>query len=163
MVLDPLVEKKSVEHVVKRDPTASEVNDLLTAWYVNIGVRSNGIVMVKDGTTVAVGSGQTERVRSVKQSIVLAYQKAMDREGISYDSLMGILGSEKLQTNPLEGAVMSSDAFFPFRDSIDLVGEHGVSAIIQPGGSERDGEVIDAVNKHNIAMAFTRERCFGHF
>lgn len=167
LVLDPMVVKKKedceIRYTVERDPTQQEVSDMLTAWYVNIGVRSNGIVIVKDGVTLAVGSGQQERVGAVEQAIVKAYQKAMDREHIQYNPLMGASLRYKLSSNPLKGAVVSSDAFFPFADAIELLGTAEISAIIQPGGSIRDDEVISAVNKQRMAMAFTLERCFGHF
>lgn len=169
LVLNPLVRKKNKdtgeekEYVVERRPTTGELMDMLTAWYVNIGVRSNGIVFVKNGVTLAVGAGQQERVGAVEQAMIKTYQKAMDREALPYDPLEGGAARNKLSSNPLEGAVMSSDAFFPFRDSVDTVARVGVSAVIQPGGSVRDYEVIEAVNEHNMAMAFTLERCFGHF
>ncbi|MCP8321848.1 MAG: IMP cyclohydrolase, partial [archaeon] len=151
------------EYVVGRDPTQAELRDLLTAWYVNIGVRSNGIVFVKNGVTVAIGSGQQERVGAVEHAIIKAYQKAMEREKIPYDPLDGASARNKLSVNPLEGAVVSSDAFFPFRDSIDLIARAGVTAVIQPGGSINDHEIIEAVNEHKMAMVYTLERCFGHF
>ncbi len=169
LVLDPLVKKVDKvtgierEYVVERDPTQAELRDLLTAWYVNIGVRSNGIVFVKNGVTVAISSGQQERVGAVEHAIIKAYQKAMDREKIPYDPLDGASARNKLSVNPLEGAVVSSDAFFPFRDSIDLIARAGVTAVIQPGGSINDHEVIEAVNEHKMAMVYTLERCFGHF
>ena len=152
----------SRQFTVERDPTSAELRDLFIAWYINICVRSNGIVIVKDGVTLAVGSGQQERVGAVEQAIVKAYQKAMDREHIPYDPLKGITGSEMLSANPLEGAVASSDAFFPTRDSIDRLAETGVSVIIQPGGSKKDYLIIKAVNQHHMAMAVTGERCFAH-
>lgn len=168
LIIDPLVRKKNefgqeVSYGVINRPTSDELADLLTAWYVNIGVRSNGIVIVKNGITLAVGTGQQERVGAVEQAIVKAYQKALDREKIKYDSLQGVCGKEKLSYNPLQGAVMSSDAFFPFRDSVDTAARVGITAIIQPGGSQRDYEVIQAANEHKMGMAFTLERCFGHF
>lgn len=169
LVLDPLVRKKDKDtgtettYVVERDPSSRELQDMLTAWYVNIGVRSNGIVFIKDGVTVAVGAGQQERVGAVEQAIIKAYQKVMDMEGIKYDPIDGATRRDKLSKNPLEGAVVSSDAFFPFRDSVDICAKHGVTAVVQPGGSIRDYEVIQAVNEHQMAMAFTLERCFGHF
>lgn len=169
LVLDPLVRKKDKEtgeeitYVVERDPTDQEIKNLLIAWYINTGVRSNGIVFVKNGVTAAVGSGQQERVGAVEQAIIKAYQKSMDLEGIEYDPIEGGAEREKLSKSPLEGAVISSDAFFPFRDSIDIVAKHGVTGIIQPGGSIRDDEVIQAVNEHRMAMIFTLERCFAHF
>jgi len=163
LVLDPLVIKDGEEFVVERDPSERELDDLLTSWYINLGVRSNGIVFVKNGVTVAIGTGQQERIGAIEQAIIKAYQKAMDREGVEYSAIDGAIERYQLSHNPLEGAIMSSDAFFPFRDSIDTVAECGVSAIIQPGGSIRDNEVIRAVNDHDMAMAYTLERCFGHF
>ena len=163
LVLDPLIKKDGQEYVVQRDPAEQEIRDLLTAWYVNLGVRSNGIVFVKNGVTVAVGSGQQERVGAIEQAIVKAYQKAMDRAGIKYDPIYGASLRDQLSERPLENAVVSSDAFFPFRDSIDLIAREGVSGIIQPGGSVKDYEVIQAANEHRMAMVFTLERCFGHF
>ncbi len=166
LVFAPLVrDENGNAHVVERDPTENEINDMLTSWYVNLGVRSNGIVFVKNGVTVAVGSGQMERVGAVEQAIIKAYQKAFDREGIEYHPLDGapVRFIKRLSENPLQGAVISSDAFFPKPDSIELIAEVGTTAIIQPGGSVKDYEIIDAVNIRNIAMAYTRERCFGHF
>ncbi len=164
-VADPMVVgNDGVERVVQRQPYDREVDDLFTSWYLNIsGARSNGIVVVRDGVSVSIGSGQVERVGAVEQAIVKGIQKAMDREGIKYNSLYGIAGFEQLKDNPFNGAVCSSDAFFPFRDSVDLLGRLGVSAIIQPFGSLRDAEVIDAANEYKMAMVATGERCFGHF
>lgn len=163
-ILDPMVIKDDKKYIVEKDPTKDELEDMLTAWYVNIGVRSNGIVFVKNGVTIAVGSGQQERVGAIEQAIVKGYQKAMDREGLKYGALDGVGDTRYLlDEDPLQGAVMSSDAFFPFRDSIDVAAECGVSAVVQPGGSVRDYEVIEATNKHKMAMAYTLERCFGHF
>lgn len=122
-------------------PTAEQLEDLLLAWYVNTGVRSNGIVFARGGRTLAVGTGEQERVGAVEQAIAKARQKGHD----------------------LRGAVMSSDAFFPFRDAVDACAEAGVAAIVQPGGSVRDAEVLTACNEHNMAIVFTEERCFAHF
>jgi phosphoribosylaminoimidazolecarboxamide formyltransferase/IMP cyclohydrolase len=197
------IDKDGNRHVVKRTPTTNEIRDMLTAWYVNIGTRSNGIDIFKDGISIAVGSGQQERVGALENSIIKAYHKAMDREGIKYDPIDGtgihedtlnrlragikeyqdamdkagiayvpieikdntfaMMARSELKQNPLSGAVVSSDAFFPFRDSIDTMAKHGIAAVIQPGGSIRDFEVIDAVNEHGMAMVYTLERCFGHF
>jgi phosphoribosylaminoimidazolecarboxamide formyltransferase / IMP cyclohydrolase len=165
LVLDPLViEKSGPEHVVNREPSEQELDDMLTAWWLNLaGARSNGIVFVKNGVSVAMGSGQVERVGAVEMAIIKGMQKAMDREGIVYDPLMGIRGYRGLNKNPFAGAACSSDAFFPFRDSIDLAARVGVSAVIQPFGSINDHLVIDAANEHKMSMAATLERCFGHF
>ncbi len=171
LVLDPLVRKDGREYVVQRDPTPQELADLLTAWYVNVGITSNGVVMVREGVTVAIGSGQRERIGAVEEAISRAYQKALDRksaaaQGDPFAWTPGNLSwkemSQRLGMRPLQGAVMSSDGFFPFRDSIDTAAEQGIRAVIQPGGSRRDYEIIEAVNEHHMAMAFTLERCFGH-
>lgn len=166
LVCDPLVGFKEGDDerdvVVERDPTSAEIRDMLTAWYVNAaGVRSNGIVFVREGVTIAIGTGQQERVGAVEQAIRKAYQKQVELGGRFVGPLEGI--QSVFERSPLEGAVMSSDGFFPFRDSIDLVAKHGVAAVVQPGGSKKDHEVIQAVNEHKMAMAFTLERCFGHF
>ncbi|MEB3187467.1 MAG: IMP cyclohydrolase [bacterium] len=126
---------------VERSPSAAELQDLLLAWYVAAGVRSNAVVFVRDGQTLAVGTGEQERVGAVEQAIAKARQKG----------------------HVLDGAAVASDAFFPFRDAIDALAAAGVTAIVQPGGSMRDAEVITACNEQALAMVFTGERCFGHF
>lgn len=128
------------DFVVGRQPTAKELDDCLTAWYVNINVRSNGIVFVKNGAAVAVGTGEQERIGAVEQAIDKAIKKG----------------------HGLQGAVMSSDAFFPQRDSIDTVGARGVTAVVWPAGSLKDADVIQAANDNNIALMATLERCFLH-
>ncbi len=123
--------------VTSRAPTGREMQDLLFAWVVAKHVKSNAIVYARDGATLGVGAGQMSRVDSAR----LAVEKANE---------------------PLKGCVMASDAFFPFRDSVDAAAEHGVAAIIQPGGSIRDEEVIKAAEEHGIAMVFTGLRHFKH-
>jgi phosphoribosylaminoimidazolecarboxamide formyltransferase/IMP cyclohydrolase len=171
LICDPLVQTKEGTRLVARDPTPGEMADLLTAWYVNIGVNSNSVVFVKDGVTVAIGAGGRERVGAVEAAISRAYQKALDRQrsvqdGEHFTWTPGNKSWEQMRAElghrPLEGAVISSDGFFPFRDSIDTVAAQGVTAVVQPGGSRRDGEIIAAVNEHDMAMAFTLERCFRH-
>ncbi len=165
LIVDPLVKRtaegKAEEVFVERAPTLSELEDMLTAWHINIGVRSNGIVIVKNGVTLAIGSGQQERVGAVEQAIVKGYQKYADRQQIKYDPLFGIMQCIT-EVSPLKGAVVSSDAFFPKTDNIALLARVGISGIIQPGGSVKDLEVIQAVNRYQMAMAFTLERCFVH-
>lgn len=165
LILHPMARNRDKEErVIQRAPTARERRDLLSAWYINIaGARSNGVVIVRDGVLVANGSGQVERVGAVEQAIVKGIHKAFDREGLSYDPLLGITGHERLQNHPFRGAACASDAFFPFPDAVETLARVGVSAIIQPYGSVRDAAVIDAANQHNIAMPATLERCFGHF
>ena len=123
--------------VTKRQPTEKEQQDLHFAWRVAKHVKSNAIVLALNGCTVGVGAGQMSRVDSVKLSIQKAQPTA-------------------------QGSVMASDAFFPFRDGIDEAGKAGITAIIQPGGSVRDSEVVDAANEHGIAMIFTGLRHFKH-
>ena len=126
--------------VSKREPTKKELSDLIFAWKVVQTVKSNAIVLAKDLATVGIGGGQTSRVFSSR----IAVQKAKD---------------EKLDTR---GCVLAGDAFFPFRDGVDEAAKCGVSAIIQPGGSIRDNEVIQAANEYDIAMIFTSIRHFRH-
>lgn len=128
------------DFVVQRQPTAKELDDCLTAWYININVRSNGIVFVKNGAAIAVGTGEQERIGAVEQAIDKALKKG----------------------HSLKGSVMSSDAFFPQRDSIDTVGAQGVTAVVWPAGSLQDAEVIQAANDNKIALMATLERCFLH-
>jgi AICAR transformylase/IMP cyclohydrolase PurH len=129
--------------VTEREATAREQRDLVFSWYVCMNVRSNGVVLSKDNATIGIGTGQQDRVTAVQ----LAIDKARMR------------GHEEL----LGGSVLASDGFFPFRDSIELLGENGVTACVQPGGSVQDKDIIAACNEYSIAMAFTDERCFRHF
>jgi phosphoribosylaminoimidazolecarboxamide formyltransferase/IMP cyclohydrolase len=135
-----IVAPEDVKVVTERKPTDDELNDLLFAWEVAKYVKSNAIVYAKDGRTIGVGAGQMSRVYSAK----IAGIKAAD-EGLE-----------------VKGSVMASDAFFPFRDGIDAAAEAGITAVIQPGGSIRDQETIDAANEHGIAMVFTGMRHFRH-
>jgi len=126
--------------VSRRQPEARELADLLFAWQVAKFVKSNAIVFARDGATVGIGAGQMSRVYSTR----IAALKAAD---------------EKL---PVRGAVMASDAFFPFRDGIDVAASYGIAAVIHPGGSMRDQEVIAAADEHGMVMALTGMRHFRH-
>jgi len=126
--------------VTKRSPSSAELADLLFAWRVAKFVKSNAIVYAKDLLTTGIGAGQMSRVVSSR----IAAMKAMDA-GLS-----------------VSGAVMASDAFLPFRDGLDVAAEYGITAIIQPGGSMRDDEVIAAADEHHLAMVFTGIRHFRH-
>lgn len=128
---------------IGRQATAQELDDLLFAWYVNIHVRSNGVVIAKNGQTLAVGTGEQDRVGAVEQAIHKARNKYKGDE-------------------TLKGAVMSSDGFFPFRDAVKAATDHGIAAIVQPGGSMNDYDAIDECNSTNTAMVFSLERCFSH-
>ena len=123
--------------VSERAPTPAELDDLDFAWRVAKHVKSNAIVFAGGGRTLGVGAGQMSRVDSVK----LAVSKAQ---------------------LPLAGSVLASDAFFPFRDGLDEAAKAGVTAVIEPGGSVRDDEVIAAANQHKIALLFSGERHFRH-
>jgi len=126
--------------VTRRTPSQEQLQDLLFAWRVCRFVKSNAIVFARGGTTLGVGAGQMSRVYSAK----IAALKAADA---------------KLA---LTGAAMASDAFFPFRDGVDAAAGYGVRAVIQPGGSRRDAEVIAAADEHGMAMVFTHVRHFRH-
>ncbi len=135
-----VIVESDLKIVTERKPTAQEMKDLLFAWKVGKFVKSNAIIYTKNGQTVGVGAGQMSRVYSAK----IAGIKAADENLV------------------VKGSVMASDAFFPFRDGLDAAGEVGITAVIQPGGSMRDQEVIDAANEHGIAMVFTSMRHFKH-
>ncbi len=126
--------------VTKRQPTDEEMKDLLFTWRVAKFVKSNAIVYGKNGMTVGVGAGQMSRINSARIAGIKAEHAGFD----------------------VKGSVMASDAFFPFRDGLDQAAEVGITAVIQPGGSMRDDEVIAAANEHNIAMVFTSMRHFRH-
>lgn len=129
--------------VTERKGTTKEATDLLFAWYVNLNVRSNGVVLADSKQTLGVGTGQQDRVIAVRQAL----QKAEERG----------------HRDRIKDAVLASDGFFPFRDSIDVLAKYNIKACCQPGGSIKDDEVIAACNEQGIAMAFTDERCFRHF
>jgi len=135
-----IIERGDLKIVSKRPPTEKEIEDLLFTWKVVKYVKSNAIVYAKDKQTIGIGAGQMSRIYSAR----IAAIKAED-EGLE-----------------VSGSVMASDAFFPFRDGIDSAAKAGVTAIIQPGGSMRDEEVIAAVDESNIAMVFTSMRHFLH-
>ncbi|HSR66195.1 MAG TPA: bifunctional phosphoribosylaminoimidazolecarboxamide formyltransferase/IMP cyclohydrolase, partial [Xanthomonadaceae bacterium] len=134
------VTRDELKVVTRRAPTPEELDDLLFAWRVAKFVKSNAIVYAKDHRTVGVGAGQMSRVYSAR----IAGIKAVDA---------GLV---------VPGSVMASDAFFPFRDGIDAAAEAGIRAVIQPGGSMRDAEVIAAADEHGLAMVFTGVRHFRH-
>jgi phosphoribosylaminoimidazolecarboxamide formyltransferase/IMP cyclohydrolase len=128
---------------IARKPTPAELEDLLFAWYVNIHVRSNGVVIAKNGQTLCIGTGEQDRVGAVQKALMKAREKYRGHE-------------------TLDGAVMSSDGFFPFRDGVDAATSAGVRAFAQPGGSVNDYEAIQACNEVGATMVFTLERCFSH-
>ena len=135
-----MITAQDLKVVSKRVPTASEMTDMLFAWKVAKMVKSNAIIYAKNNQTVGVGAGQMSRINSARIAGIKAEHAGLE----------------------VVGAVMASDAFFPFRDGIDNAGQAGISCIIQPGGSMRDDEVIAAANEHGMAMVFTGMRHFRH-
>ena len=135
-----MVTAADLKVVTKRVPTEAEIRDLLFTWKVAKYVKSNAIVYGKDGRTIGVGAGQMSRVNSARIAAIKAEHAKLD----------------------VKGAVMASDAFFPFRDGMDNAASVGISCVIQPGGSIRDDEVIAAADEHGMAMVFTGMRHFRH-
>jgi phosphoribosylaminoimidazolecarboxamide formyltransferase/IMP cyclohydrolase len=131
---------KDLSVKTKKKPTDAQLADLLFAWKVAKFVKSNAIVFCRDGATVGVGAGQMSRVDSARIAAIKAKNAGLD----------------------IAGSVVASDAFFPFRDGLDAVSDAGAAAVIQPGGSVRDDEVIAAADERGIAMAFTGIRHFRH-
>ena len=134
------IAESDIRVVTKRAPTAQEMTDLLFAWHVAKYVKSNAIVYCKDGMTMGVGAGQMSRVDSARIAAIKA-----ENNGLT-----------------VAGSVVASDAFFPFRDGLDVLAKAGATAVIQPGGSVRDAEVIAAADEQNVAMVFTGFRHFRH-
>jgi phosphoribosylaminoimidazolecarboxamide formyltransferase/IMP cyclohydrolase len=132
-----ILTKEDLTVVTEKQPTETEINTALFAWKVLRHAKSNGILIAKDNTTVGLGTGQVSRVDAVHMAL---------RKG----------------GKNLKGRVLASDAFFPFRDSIDAIKDSEIKVVIQPGGSIRDQEVIDACDEYGIAMIFTGTRCFKH-
>jgi phosphoribosylaminoimidazolecarboxamide formyltransferase/IMP cyclohydrolase len=126
--------------VTTRAPTPSQIDDLLFAWRVAQFVKSNAIVFAGGGRTLGIGAGQMSRVDSTRIASIKARNAGLS----------------------LAGCVVASDAFFPFRDGLDVVADEGASAVVQPGGSVRDDEVIAAANERGVAMVFTGVRHFRH-
>jgi phosphoribosylaminoimidazolecarboxamide formyltransferase/IMP cyclohydrolase len=135
-----MISSVDLKIVTRRAPTASELDDLLFAWRVAKFVKSNAIVFARERMTIGIGAGQMSRVISTR----IAAMKAAD------------------ETLEIKGAVMASDAFFPFRDGIDVAAAFGIAAVIQPGGSKRDAEVVAAADERGLAMVFTGVRHFRH-
>lgn len=137
---DGIITENDLKIVTKRAPTAEEIQDLLFAWKVAKFVKSNAIIYAKNKHTIGVGAGQMSRVNSARIAAIKAEHAGLQ----------------------VAGSVMASDAFFPFRDGIDNAAKVGIAAVIQPGGSMRDAEVIAAADEHGMAMVFTGMRHFRH-
>jgi phosphoribosylaminoimidazolecarboxamide formyltransferase / IMP cyclohydrolase len=164
---------KGTEYGIKRMPTEAEYDDLIFGWLVEAGVTSNSVLYVKGGVTVSIGAGGQDRVGMAQYARDKAYRNLADR--ISWERLhtpYNNLTDRKVTAQideevaalkgGLKGSCMVSDAFFPFRDGVEVGIREGVSAVIQPGGSERDFEVIETCNEAGVAMVFTGQRSFKH-
>jgi phosphoribosylaminoimidazolecarboxamide formyltransferase/IMP cyclohydrolase len=170
-------------YAIARRPTEEEYADMLFGWQVEQGITSNSVIYVKDGVTVGIGTGEQDRVGVAQIAIFKAYTKFADevcyrRHGLSYNelSLMTQKGDKdrglleeidreaRQAKGGLLGATMVSDAFFPFRDGVDVAIKEGIRAVVQPGGSLRDFEVIEACNQADpqVTMVFTGQRAFKH-
>ncbi|MBZ4658973.1 MAG: cyclohydrolase [Desulfacinum sp.] len=166
---------------IRREPTEKEVEDLLFGWYVEQGVTSNSVLYVKDQCTVAIGTGEQDRVGVAELAVYKAYRNygdalCFDKYGISYKDLeLAVERGERPREDRevidaatreakagLKGSTMVSDAFFPFRDGVDVGIRQGITAVVQPGGSLRDWEVIEACNEAGVTMVFTGQRAFKH-
>ena len=141
------VTQADLKVVTKRQPSEQEFKDMLFAFTVCKHVKSNAIIYVKNGVTVGIGAGQMSRVDSAKTAV---------RKGLDASEAAG------LKNNMTEGSVVASDAFFPFVDGLLSAADAGVTAVIQPGGSIRDNEIIAAADAQGLAMVFTGMRHFRH-
>jgi phosphoribosylaminoimidazolecarboxamide formyltransferase/IMP cyclohydrolase len=164
---------KGKDYRINRMPTDQEYSDLLFGWLVECGVISNSVLYVKDGVTVSIGAGGQDRVGMAQYARDKAYRNLADRicwerYGVPYNTLTdeskrrGIDEETAGQKGGLKGSCMVSDAFFPFRDGVEVGLREEITAVIQPGGSDRDFEVIEACNEAGAAMVFTGQRCFKH-
>jgi phosphoribosylaminoimidazolecarboxamide formyltransferase/IMP cyclohydrolase len=164
---------KDKEYKINRLPTEAEYEDLLFGWFVESGITSNSVIYVKDSATVGIGTGEQDRVGVAEIARDKAYRKCADRicwekYKIPYNILVDkdkkdeIDNEVNLKKGGLTGSCMVSDAFFPFRDGVEVGIREGITAIIQPGGSARDFESIEACNKADVAMVYTGQRSFKH-
>jgi phosphoribosylaminoimidazolecarboxamide formyltransferase / IMP cyclohydrolase len=174
---------KGREYTIERKPTDKEYDDMLFGWNVEQGITSNSVIYVKDGVTVGIGTGEQDRVGVAEIAIFKAYTKYADalcfkKFGVPYKTfeleanqgkrdkkaLREIDELTKKDKGGLIGSTMVSDAFFPFRDGVDAGLKEGISAIVQPGGSDRDFDAITACNEANpkVTMVFTGQRVFKH-
>jgi phosphoribosylaminoimidazolecarboxamide formyltransferase/IMP cyclohydrolase len=167
------VTHKGVEYRIDRPPTAAEAEDLLFGWLIEAGVASNSVLYVKDQASVGIGAGQQDRVGVAELARDRAYRNTSERiartrfgkplaELTDPDQRRAVSDETTRLKGGLLGAAMVSDAFFPFRDGLDVGIREGITSVIQPGGALRDHEIIQACNEHNVAMVFTGQRSFKH-
>jgi phosphoribosylaminoimidazolecarboxamide formyltransferase/IMP cyclohydrolase len=166
-------EYKGKTYRINREPTQQEYNDLLFGWLVESGVTSNSVIYVKNQVTVGIGTGEQDRVGVAEIARDKAYRKLADRycfemHTISYHELKDPEKKKAIddrvvrENGGLTGAAMVSDAFFPFRDGVDVGIREGIASVIQPGGSENDYQSIEACNAANVTMVLTGQRSFKH-
>jgi phosphoribosylaminoimidazolecarboxamide formyltransferase/IMP cyclohydrolase len=174
---------KGKEYVISRTPTDREYEDMIFGWAVEQGITSNSVIYIKDGVTMGIGTGEQDRVGVAEIAIFKAYTKYADalcfrRHGIPYKILEREIKEGRRDPSHKEaiddrvarekgglmGSIMVSDAFFPFRDGVDVAIKEGITGIVQPGGSERDFESIEACNEAvpPVTMVFTGQRAFRH-
>jgi phosphoribosylaminoimidazolecarboxamide formyltransferase / IMP cyclohydrolase len=165
--------KEGVAYKVEREPTEAEWEDMLFGWSVETGITSNSVIYVKDGCTVGIGTGEQDRVGVAEIARDKAYRKLEDRllwerTGVSWNESKDEAAKTSVREEVaarkagLPGSVMVSDAFFPFRDGIEVGLREGSTAVVQPGGAMRDFESIEACNEYGATMKFTGQRCFKH-
>jgi phosphoribosylaminoimidazolecarboxamide formyltransferase/IMP cyclohydrolase len=166
-------EHKGRTYKAGRAPSEKEYDDLLFGWFVEAGVTSNSVIYVKDQVTVGIGTGEQDRVGVAEIARDKAYRKLADRYcfetyATAYNDMQDAGKKAEIDARVasakggLVGAAMVSDAFFPFRDGVDVGIREGITSVIQPGGSENDYQVIDACNEAGVAMVFTGQRSFKH-
>jgi len=164
---------KDKNYTVNRKPSDNEYKDMLFGWFVEAGITSNSVIYVKDGVTVGIGTGEQDRVGVAEIAVDKAYRKLSDRYcfekfGKGYNDLDDINKKTEIdkmvadKKGGLIGSTMVSDAFFPFRDGIDIGLKQGVSSVIQPGGSQNDYQSIEACNEVDATMVYTGQRSFKH-
>ncbi|QTA84855.1 IMP cyclohydrolase [Desulfonema magnum] len=166
-------EYKGKTYKINREPTQQEYDDMLFGWLVESGITSNSVIYVKNLTTVGIGTGEQDRVGVAEIARDKAYRKLADRycferHGIPYNDLKDEDKKAEIdkraadEKGGLVGAAMVSDAFFPFRDGVDVGIREGISSVIQPGGSGNDYQSIEACNEANVTMVYTGQRSFRH-
>jgi phosphoribosylaminoimidazolecarboxamide formyltransferase/IMP cyclohydrolase len=165
-------EYKEKKYTINRTPSPQEYDDMIFGWLIESGVTSNSVIFVKDGVTVGIGTGEQDRVGVAIIAADKAYRKLADRYAFEqFQKTYPDLDKEQAETisnqvntekGGLIGASMISDAFFPFRDGVDVGIKQGISAVIQPGGSNNDYQSIVACNASNVTMVYTGQRSFKH-
>jgi phosphoribosylaminoimidazolecarboxamide formyltransferase/IMP cyclohydrolase len=166
-------EYKGKIYTVNREPTPQEYEDMLFGWLVESGITSNSVIYVKDNVTIGIGTGEQDRVGVAEIAVDKAYRKLADRYcferyQVSFADLTDADNKAQIEKDVKEvkggliGSAMVSDAFFPFRDGIDVGLRQGVKSVVQPGGSLNDYQSIEACNENDATMVYTGQRSFKH-